>query len=215
MIGKQILYHGSEANRANSIFENQKFNTSKDDRHWLGDGVYFYIDKVLAYRWIWNMYEKRHGEIISNNKLFGKYGILNAEVTFLEDRVYNLKEIEFQNDFSRIKHIVMKKAAEGSKLSKNDFVDGTVLNLMFNEFGYDKNYDIVIALFSNNKKNLSDLRFKSRIWYGTEEQVCVKNEKCILSININQPEDFEKVYELMKKTYKTKYNSKRKNIYKQ
>jgi hypothetical protein len=215
MIGNQILYHGSEINRACKIISNQRYTLSEGDKHWLGDGVYFYPDKILAYRWIWNMHLDRYGRIKSNKELLSRYGVLVSEVKFEEGRVYNLKEIKYQEDYKKIKEIVLERASKVKELSKTDFIDGTILNLMFNFFGYDNSYDIVVALFPNKKVSLPDLKYKSRIWYGIEEQVCVKDEECIISIDILKPNIFQDVYELMQSTYKVRYNVSRNKIYEQ
>lgn len=214
MIGIQELFHGSEMHRADKIVEELKFTISKDDKHWLGDGIYFYFDRTLAYRWIWNMHKAAFRGAISNDSLYENYRILICSVNFVRGRVYNLKVVEHQEDFKKVKRMVLDKASKSEMISNARIVDGTILNLMFHEFGYNKDFDIVIALFTNKKPNIRELGNKSRIVYETEEQVCIKNEDCIQSIHLMERQYFDEIYQIMETFYnKSIYHQKHKKVY--
>lgn len=44
-------YHGTTLKSANSIIEEGKFNISKSETEWLGNGIYYYFDITDAYKW--------------------------------------------------------------------------------------------------------------------------------------------------------------------
>lgn len=45
------LYHGTNYDNALKIMESREFIARHNDFHWLGNGVYFYLDKKLATWW--------------------------------------------------------------------------------------------------------------------------------------------------------------------
>lgn len=44
-------YHGTTAKSAEGIIKDDRFNHSKSDIEWLGEGIYFYFDFSDAYNW--------------------------------------------------------------------------------------------------------------------------------------------------------------------
>lgn len=44
-------YHGTTLESANSIIKEGKFNISKSETEWLGNGIYYYFDITDAYKW--------------------------------------------------------------------------------------------------------------------------------------------------------------------
>ncbi len=57
---KYILYHGTDRTAAEKILKTNEFITSSHDEHWLGQGVYFYLDEELA-KWWTSKPTKKHG----------------------------------------------------------------------------------------------------------------------------------------------------------
>ncbi len=87
MKGIQILYHGTTNDSAKKILEEKRFKKSTGDRHWLGDGVYFYEDMILAYRWLWIVYNGAFGTLPdSKEKLETECSIIKASVHFKNNR---------------------------------------------------------------------------------------------------------------------------------
>ena len=76
-----MVYHGTTLENANSIVSEKNIKQSIGDRHWLGDGVYFYEEFLYAVRWI-RCKEK-------SDELFEKYAIISAELNINEERVFS------------------------------------------------------------------------------------------------------------------------------
>ena len=55
-------YHGTTKACAYSILNSKKMNPSTGDRHWLGDGIYFYEEEFYAYNWLIYYYKKKLGK---------------------------------------------------------------------------------------------------------------------------------------------------------
>ena len=46
-----VGFHGTSLNAANEIINSHKFNLSTGNKHWLGDGIYFYENINDAFAW--------------------------------------------------------------------------------------------------------------------------------------------------------------------
>ncbi|MBS1007802.1 hypothetical protein [Leuconostoc suionicum] len=61
-------YHGTDAESAKNILSERKFQFQSRDNHWLGDGVYFFIDDKDEAEW-WSImavrHKNRHGSSVS------------------------------------------------------------------------------------------------------------------------------------------------------
>ena len=93
------LYHGTKKENAEKIIESQKMFPSQGDKHWLGDGIYFYEEGFHAFKWIWYKENDR-------NRLLKNYAIIKAEVICEESRIFDLTRIEHKLLFDRVyRHI--------------------------------------------------------------------------------------------------------------
>lgn len=52
---EEILFHGTEIERGEIMLKWNHMFLSSGDKHWLGDGSYFYEDDFYAYKWIKDM----------------------------------------------------------------------------------------------------------------------------------------------------------------
>ena len=81
-----MLYHGTDLENAKKICKNG-FRWKQNDEHWLGNGVYFYLDRDLAEWWTTNP-----------SKIFGTEikvpCILSAEVSIKDERVLDLRNLQ-------------------------------------------------------------------------------------------------------------------------
>lgn len=57
---EEILFHGTDLSRGQKMIKWKNMFNSEGDRHWLGDGTYFYEDDFYAYKWIRDMYKDMH-----------------------------------------------------------------------------------------------------------------------------------------------------------
>ncbi len=186
------LYHGTESKNSDKILLEKCFMPSEGDKHWLGDGIYFYDDNFLAYRWLWLKYYKKSPK--SNEELFENYTILEAKVRCEQSKVYDLRKFKYRKDYEKIKKMILEKV-KGKKILN----DGTILNMMFNEkrFGYKDSYDVIVGIFS--QKNI-DLQWGEML-SDFEIQYCMKNNRCIVNIVEDEKSNYEDYYIKMKEIY--------------
>jgi hypothetical protein len=115
----KINYHGSDYQRGKKFIEKQEFIESIGDRHWLGNGCYFYEDDFYAYFWIENMCRQKYKCSKCNSTLRcinNKYMILTAEIHTLDERIFNLDSPLFKLEFDKMIEIILEKMNRDKKL---------------------------------------------------------------------------------------------------
>lgn len=170
-----MVYHGTTKECADQIISDNRMKPSMGDRHWLGDGVYFYQDFFYALRWI-RCKEK-------TDSLLDNYSIITAELNIDEERIFSLLNMEHKLLFQQVLEICSERLKRIG--SQNDVVDGAILNIMFKEMKYGNKYDIVKASFIHEDKNL--WHYSSRLCYIQEIQICVKNLDIISQLQKMEP----------------------------
>ena len=170
-------YHGTARKRGAESIEAQTMPISQGDDHWLGDGIYFYDNIKYAYRWIWMMCEDRVQRQPSKEVLLDNYMVIVADIDIVEGRLWDLvHNPEHFMLFEELRTEILKKHAQDPALKKrvadNKIVDGVVLNILYNEYGFGEYYDAVLYSF-RTKKSLG-----TRIDIQ-EIQLCVKNSEVI------------------------------------
>lgn len=169
------MYHGTERIRGQRMINCKCMEITIGEKHWLGDGSYFYAEDCYAYRWIYNMYKKKYPDSnVDHEDLLKKYMIIEADLNVGKERVFSFMNPEHKQlyDFALNECI---KRSKGKQI-----VDGAVLNLMFNIMGYKEKYDAVIAVFLHddvdmNGEKIREGNVSSRFPYVPEIQICVKN----------------------------------------
>ncbi len=178
------MYHGTEKERGKGMITTQKMavSTSNDQRqHWLGDGIYLYKEIFFAFRWIVLMYDDYFGDDQKKENLLEKYSILNVEIEYNIDRIFNLDNPEHYMVFKATELAYKQKSAFSSKLARYDYTDGVIINILFKNLKYWENYDAVEAVFPIFELDDS-LTAQSRLKTINEYQICVKNESIIKKI---------------------------------
>lgn len=163
-----MVYHGTTKENAESIVRDNYMRESRGDRHWLGDGIYFYCDFLYALRWI------RCRDKTEN--LLQSHAIISAKLNVEEERIFSF----LNSDHKMIFDMVLEECKERKrKLDIQDgaMVDGAVLNIMFKKMKYGKEYDMIKAIFIHEDKKMSEVN--SRLYYFPEIQICVKNGEII------------------------------------
>ncbi|WP_236450774.1 hypothetical protein [Stutzerimonas stutzeri] len=126
-------YHGASATNANAIVRSQSIRPSKGRDHWYGDGVYFFIHGVTdalenAEKWAnvgsWN----NHRRCLT----YLQYGVVQAKVTTLAERVFDLRLKKNLTDFERYKAVVVGILG-ATKKSIADYRDSMVFDLLAKE----------------------------------------------------------------------------------
>ncbi len=85
------LYHGTDYEIA-KIIQQDEFKATISDEHWLGNGIYFFMDECLAKWWTTNP-SKKYGTRINNPAIVQIATIIERE------KVLDLRKLE---DFERL-----------------------------------------------------------------------------------------------------------------
>lgn len=126
-MGKIIGYHGTSTENAREIITNE-FNASSGNEHWLGDGVYFFIEglsktpDLQAEKWaIVESWDKK----IKANK-YSNIAVIKSSIQ-IEDA--NLLDLTSSEGVEILEYIIEShKEALKEKAKKISFLDGLVLN---------------------------------------------------------------------------------------
>ncbi len=175
-----VAYHGSGRIRGERFISKGEMTISKGDDHWLGNGVYFFVDFKHAYKWICYMYRSRNGKLPINNHVTKSYLVLQANINVDEQRILDLDDEDIILELQYIKENVINILVKNKKFRKKDIKnikDGVILNVMFNEMDYLELYDMVSYTFPTdmNSGRCSKISVK-------EKQLCVKNPSIISNI---------------------------------
>lgn len=180
------LYHGSERTRGNEIIKTQQMKISQGDRHWLGDGAYFYKECAYAYRWIHLMWEEVKGKDFEEKDVIENYMILQADINLQKERLFDLDNPEHNFDFNITRKTLEKELSKSEKYTHKRITDGAVINIMFKEMGYQEQYDAIQYYFDKDVKGHTNSKIRLR-----EYQLCVKNTEIIHNIREISKEDYE------------------------
>lgn len=174
-IHKYEVYHTTDASNVCEILANG-FKYNKNDRHWLGDGFYFFLDKKLADDWA-----------TKDIRRYGKINSPSCIKCIVEVDENNLLDLRFLESYNYAKKYFQKFIKEIS--GKNDIKNANreILRCLF--FNYLKRAEeiyCIIAHFSekNNFTNKIELNNEElfqnmRIPY-IETQMCINRNKCIV-----------------------------------
>ncbi|MHC1685037.1 MAG: hypothetical protein AB6733_19215 [Clostridiaceae bacterium] len=190
----EYLYHGTEINRGNRMLKSKAMEESTGDRHWLGDGSYFYEDDFYAFKWIRDMFKRKFKHNYKTiNELVENYSIIIAEMNVPKERIFNLDNPRHKILFDRVYANCENKKDYSQRFKDTEIVDGVVLNIMFKEMDYREEYDVVIATFK-----MREDKYKSkpiRLDFMPEKQICVKNLSSIKPSNLFEYKDKVLEYE--------------------
>lgn len=175
---KECLYHGTEINRGKRILTNRIMETSTGDRHWLGNGSYFYEDDFYAYKWIKDMFKfKFRYDYKTVDELFKEYLIIKAELNIPKKRIFKLDDVIHKIVFDTVYANCENKKQYIKRFKHTKMVDGVVLNIMFEEMNYKEKFDIVIATFKMRENKYKGKQM--RLNFMPEKQICIKNIEVI------------------------------------
>jgi len=182
-INTYVAYHATDTSNVDSILKNN-FTFKHCDKHWLGDGVYFFIDKYLAIHWC-TVNTKNYGEITEG-------AILKVQIEADTEKTYDTRNTSDYNFIKKDKDEFYNRIINNE--TKEVYISNKKLRCaFFNWFRKKTNCVCIIATF-NERVNLSEFtkhgdRFLSlRIPY-IEVQMCVFDNKIINNIEIIDVED--------------------------
>lgn len=174
-------YHGTNKNNIKSILKSKEMNFSRGDRHWLGDGIYFYEEEFYAYNWLVYDYKYKCGkESYDKEKINKDYGIISVNLDVIEERIFSFEKGEHKILYDIAFEKANNKIKNSLRFKEVKFCEGVVLNIMFKELGYNEKYDLITAIFTRRKTNYKGIDM--RLDYIPEKQLCVINKSIIKNI---------------------------------
>jgi len=178
----EVFYHGSNRVRGERMISNQQMEISRGEKHWLGDGTYFFEEILHTFKWIVDMFKDKYNHLLFNyDNLKQHYLIIEAKVIWDKTRVFDLTKVEHKLIYDRLREKLEEQKILTDKYKDMEFVEGVVINYMFNEFEeYPRDFDVIKAMFIRNTSNYRGL--KSRLGYIPQIQICVRNISIIKSI---------------------------------
>lgn len=125
-------FHGTDSANEASILATG-FKASTGDDHWLGDGVYFFVegnsavDPVgAAVKWA---IAQAYDTTTKLNK-YSEYVVIEAEIEVKEENFLDLNSVEGMEVFNKIRNQFVKKIKDGGKkLKYGAFQDGHLINM--------------------------------------------------------------------------------------
>ena len=217
------LYHGTNRKRGQNFIKNQSMEASIGEKHWLGDGIYLFEDDFWAYWWIRELYKDKYLDQVYPDiyqlYLEKHYQVLIIKVNILKNRIFNLNNSKHKLEFIKVMKAIAEKQKYSDKMEEQAKVEGIVLNYMFNELDYKRDFDLVKANFIRDENRYSRKNFKIRLAYNSQEQYCIKNSEIVNSIEeldfINKILSYYEILDLLfiDKNPAVYYNYNKKDLY--
>lgn len=156
-----IGFHGTELDTAYTIKE-KAFKVRKCREHWLGDGVYFFIDGISASasndaeNWaIAEAWDKKNQKYS-----YMKYAILKAKISIDDDKLLDLTKLEGLKFFNTARKILFRKIKlQNKRLKTGDYRDHDVLDFILTRIEIQN----IMAHFYIKSKDERVARLLSRI----------------------------------------------------
>jgi hypothetical protein len=182
-------YHGTVKASAELMLSSQEVifsisNSPTDTDYynlWLGDGFYLFEYDFYAFKWMARKLV-RYSESPAIDKFRDKYCILKVLIDIEKDRIFDLNNLVHRTVFDKILTWLMKQDPPNRGLNKEHFSDGLIINILFNELNYSKNYDMVVSMFPINKDNYNNFA-QLRSGPLLQKQYCIKNKDVIREIS--------------------------------
>lgn len=178
-IQRYTAYHATDKHNVESIIKNN-FTFNKSNEHWLGNGVYFFIDVALAREWGKKTPTKKFGTI-------DEYAIIKAIIEVDDDYVCNMLTLDDCEIVVQYFKVFWEEVYSKTKSMEN-FSDKQVRCAFFNWLTKVRNLKCIIAQFKERNFpinfRVNDDLDKSvlcllQIVYN-EIQMCVTDNDCII-----------------------------------
>lgn len=161
-----VGFHGTTKSSADNILKTNDFIFSHGDEEWLGTGVYFFEDFIShAYYWC------------DKYKCYPLWSILKSDI--IADKIVDLNDPETYEQFYQLAKELRTRYHKRKDGKKREIIDAVVLNVMYKTSPYDVARGIFKGITGYDLKNKSFERIQV---YPHHIQLCVKNKKCIKSI---------------------------------
>ena len=136
-------HHGTDIDSCKSILKSN-YKISKGDQHWLGEGVYFFIEGLstdtidLAEKWAiaeaWDNDVKKYK--------YQEFAVIESLIEVEEDKILDLTTkdgVEFLTDLVKLFFDRIKESKKNQKNKEWEFYDGELINIArkANNFPFD------------------------------------------------------------------------------
>lgn len=171
-INTYTAYHATDQSNVTSILQNN-FIFHPKDTHWLGNGVYFFLDKMLAVSWGNNCPTTKYGAIT-------KPAIIEVVVCANSDFVCDMRELKTYNQVKKAFDVFWESAykAHCTAICDEKFVEKLEC-AFFNWLTAKLNLKCIICNFQKKEMPITesktnDIFARFRLAYA-ETQMCVKD----------------------------------------
>jgi len=129
-IEEYIGYHGTNADLADSVIQDN-FRESRGQHHWLGEGVYFFIDGISPSPFKdakeWAIASAWDNEI--RDYKYKRYAVLKAAIKFKQNEVWDLTTDDGKKQFNYIRETIHNRLKkEGRRIRNEDNIDAAVID---------------------------------------------------------------------------------------
>lgn len=200
-------YHATYSTNTDSILKNGfNYSISTDSTlQWLGKGIYFWEDDFYAVQW----------NVIDMERVRDKeekdYSILKAIIRVNKTNLFDISSPEGSIVYTKFKEeLINKWIKEGKQDIANRLKNRSSkfwINIL-EEYGFFEDFDVVIATYKNEKTHE---KYKDDIIMNAQRQICVKNNKCIQSVEIyGNTERISELYKIILSKRKENYEENKK-----
>lgn len=158
-------YHGTDEASSQSILSSKEFIVKRRQDHWLGNGVYFFIDDFKKAEWWANQITKKNGKL-------PVVLYLNLDVDDTELLNLNIEsDLDTLNNFSKELFKDLKKYNVFIKFKDEHELNCFVLDRFFEKY---PNYKVVRRTFNSTNKKVGESGFGM-----LSDQICIMNQEII------------------------------------
>lgn len=200
MLEKLTGYHGTSELSAKKIIQQNKFNLSTGDRHWLGKGIYFFEHADLSVWWAKTKSKKSKSVYFYNSPISVLEVIISVDRDKFLDLSDPLKKLNYFNRFykPRLMEYFKDIKSKNKNISKTRDNKIKIFSIMMDIYKNENNIEVVRAIFEKEryseegdirKKENDDLHNLCIDFLDTklhEIQICVIDNKNISNIKVYQ-----------------------------
>lgn len=166
-------YHATDKKNVTSII-NDNFFFKEKDTHWLGNGVYFFLDKSLVVSWGSNCPTKKYGSIQIP-------AIIESVICVDEDSVCDMRELQKFNRVKKAFDLFWKTAYKVPCTATQDNVFFERLECAFFNW-ITKKWKLNCIICAFEKRNIPIVETETRKLFKNFHLVYVETQMCVKDV---------------------------------
>lgn len=170
----EIGYHGTTTENAQKILkENFKIQKRNPYKYWLGEGIYFFLEDIYAFKRCVHEYKRIFGTEFSTEDA-EKMSIIKSTINYENSRILDLTYLRGQAIIDKVYKGMLKSSKYSKILQENrNNAICIVIEYMFKKLKFGKYYDLVKQIYRINIDNYNGI--SSNKEKGVPQyQLCVK-----------------------------------------